>query len=327
MYRHSRLVGILGCAATLAIVGCSANGGMTPTSGSAATSFVQQVGGPTGAGWVHAGKLVYHVPHYFPTRSFAAAHRGSFNPNIVLTYGGGPVLTNPKTYLILWGYQKYGDPDKVAKLLKEYFKVEGGSTHNNIYVQYYETVSGKNIYITNPKKQSAGVWDDEKDAVPQNPTDAQVAAEAQVGVTHFGYDPNGSYVVATPNGHNSTGFGTQWCAYHSASYITGKLVSYTNLPYMPNAGGNCGANYLNDPPKDESGTDEGVTIVEGHEYGESVTDPSPPSGWYNSLYGEIGDICAWTDIQNDPFRKKIYTMQPMFSNATQSCVQAYSSSE
>ncbi len=70
-------------------------------------------------------------------------------------------------------------------------------------------------------------------------------------------------------------------------------------------------------------TDEGVTIVEGHEYGESVTDPNPPTGWYNNREGEIGDICAWQDIENDPFAKQSFTSQPMFSNATQSCVQSY----
>jgi len=67
-----------------------------------------------------------------------------------------------------------------------------------------------------------------------------------------------------------------------------------------------------------------VTIVEGHEYGESITDPEPGSGWYNFAYGEIGDICAWTDIQNEKFRKKSYTMQPMWSNANGgACVQTY----
>ena len=91
---------------------------------------------------------------------------------------------------------------------------------------------------------------------------------------------------------------------------------------MPDAGQNCGANFVT-PPSDETGVDEGVTIVEGHEYGESVTDPNPPSGWYNNSYGEIGDICAWQNIQNDPFRTNSWTSQPMFSNATDTCVHSY----
>jgi serine protease len=221
-------------------------------------------------------------------------------------------------YLIFWGYKAAGDPDKIKALLKKYAKVLGGSPLNNIYTQYYEVSGGSTISITNPKKQFGGAWEDDAGGVPAHPTDAQVAAESIRGVAHFGYDPNGSYVVATPHGHSSTGFGTQWCAYHSATMSNGQLISYTNLPYMPDAN-DCGANTIA-PPSDESGIDEGVTIVEGHEYAESVTDPNPPTGWYNGQYGEIGDICAWQDIRNDPFGKKSYTSQPMYSNATQSCV-------
>ena len=98
MYRHSRLVGILGCAASLAIVGCSANSGVTPASGSAATSFVQHAS-PTGPDWIRTGNVVYHKPHYFPTREMAAGRK--VNPDTQFSYFGGPLLVNPKTYLIL----------------------------------------------------------------------------------------------------------------------------------------------------------------------------------------------------------------------------------
>lgn len=319
MYRHSGLVAVLGCAAALALAGCATNGSPTPTTGSATFSQVHSAG-PDGPGWIHAGKMVYHEPHYMATRQ-AGAHIAP-PPGVLFTYYGGPVLTTPKTYLILWGYKTYGDPDKVAALLKEYIKVEGGSSHNNIYTQYYQDIGGKTTYVTNPKKQAGGVWDDETNAVPQYPTDYQVAQESLQGVAHFGYDVNASYIVATPHGRSSSGFGTQWCAYHSATYSGGDLVSYTNLPYMPDAGTSCGADFTA-APKDESATDEGVTIVEGHEYGESITDPSPGFGWYNNEYGEIGDICAWEGIANEPFKKKSYTMQPMYSNASESCVQSY----
>jgi hypothetical protein len=290
---------------------------MTPAPGSDTVSQ-GRTGAPSGPGWIRTGRLVYHVPRYMPTRSSSP---DVFIPNILLTYHGGPVLTVPKAYIILWGYKTYGDPDNVAKLLKSYCKVQGGSGHTNIYTQYYETVSGQNIYITNPKNQCGGIWNDETDAVPQYPTDAQVAAEALAGAAKFGYDPNGSYVVATPNGRNGAGFGTQWCGYHSAEYNGGELVSYTNLPYMPNAGSTCGANAI-PPPKDESGADEGVTIVEGSQYGDSITDPEPGSGWYSYEYGGI-DLCGWQYLQNDKFGKKSYTTAAMFSNATESCVQTY----
>jgi hypothetical protein len=315
MHIHSRLAAVLGCAATLALVGCATNGGLAPLTNSQQQSPAS-VGFNTG-GWIQKDGVLYHTPHYMATRHEAALHKIS---PLNLNYGGGPVLVSPHVYLILWGYKTYGDSDGLASLLKNYMKYEGASSHDNIYKQYYEVSNGNDVYITNPRLQRDGVWDDETDAVPNNPTDAQVAAEALVGVAHFGYDANGSYVVATPHGHSSSGFGSVWCAYHSNTSYNGQYVSYTNLPYMPDAGPNCGANFIS-PPSDESGTDEGVTIVEGHEYGESITDPVPFSGW-NSPQGEIGDLCAWQNIQNDPFRKgHSYTMQPMWSNASSSCVQ------
>jgi serine protease len=301
------------------MVGCAANSGAAPSTG----STTQQSGSHAqfGAGWIYQGGVLYHTPHYMAT---ARAPSRDVSRAGLLEYGFGPVLPKPKVYLIFWGYKTYGDPDGVAKLLKAYSKYMGGSGHNNIYTQYYEYVISKKIMIKNPKMQLGGVWLDDTNSVPLSPTDAQVAEEALNGVAKFGYDQNGSYVVATPTGRSSSGFGSVWCAYHSAASYNGQLVSYTNLPYMPNAGQNCGANQIS-PPSDESGVDEGVTIVEGHEYGESVTDPNPPYGWYAYFYGkEIGDLCEWQNIQNDPFRKHhSYTMQPMWSNAAGSCVQSY----
>lgn len=314
MHMHARLAAVLGCVATLAMVGCSTNGGISPIGSTTQQQAPQSVTG----GWIEKDGVVYHTPHYMITRQMAAQ---SHVPPPNLSYGGGPVLVKPHVYLIFWGYKTYGDTDGVEALLKAYTRNEGKTEHNGVYDQYYmiNKTNSQQINITDPRRQRKGAWDDETNPVPNSPTDAQVATEALAGVAHFGYDPNGSYVVATPHLHSSAGFGTQFCAYHSSTQSSGKYVSYTNLPYMPDAGPSCGSSIIT-PPNDETGTDEGVTIVEGHEYGESITDPVPFSGW-NSGAGEIGDLCAWQNIQNDPFHKKSYTMQPMWSNATSSCQQ------
>ncbi|MGA8575681.1 MAG: hypothetical protein WB609_08380 [Candidatus Cybelea sp.] len=316
MYSHTRLAAALGCVATLAMVGCASNAGIAPIG---ATQQQAQTTVPSGPGWIQKDGVLYHVPHYMATRGTATQ---KVNPDILLNYGNGPVLVKPKIFIIFWGFNTYGDSNGVAPLLKKYSKALGGSGHDGIYTQYYMKSGSTQTNIKNPRHQFGGAWEDDADAVPTHPTDAQVAAEALLGVAHFGYNANASYIVATPHGRSSVGFGTQWCAYHGATMSGGNLVSYTNLPYMPDAGSSCGSNIIT-APTDETGPDEGVTIVEGHEYGESVTDPNPPTGWYNGAQGEIGDICAWQDIENDPFANKSYTSQPMFSNATQSCVHSY----
>jgi hypothetical protein len=300
---HGRLPIVVGFLATIAISGCATN--TTPATGVAAPAQTQRS--------LAMGR------EYSPTRSAA---RGAVRPDYYVPYLGGPVLLDPEVYLIFWGYKKYGDPDGVAKLLTEYTKVMGGSGHNNIYTQYYDIVDSQTNYITNPKHQLGGVWFDNKNPVPQSPTDAQVAAESLNGVAHFGYNVNGSYVVATPHGRSTSGFGTEWCAYHSATYSGSELVPYTNLPYIPDAGANCGAHFVTSP-KDERAADEGVTIIEGAQEGDTVTDPDPGTGWYNVSGGEIGSTCEWVDIGIDKFGKKRYIMGPMFSDATESCVQTY----
>ena len=97
-------------------------------------------------------------------------------------------------------------------------------------------------------------------------------------------------------------------------------VAYTDFPYQSDAGASCGANSVNGG---SAGTLDGVTIVGGHEIAEGITDPQPSSGWVDSAGSEIGDKCAWTGLQNTSFGSASYPTQPLWSNATSSCVQSY----
>ncbi|HEY1654591.1 MAG TPA: hypothetical protein VGF86_05730 [Candidatus Tumulicola sp.] len=304
--RALRCFGLVAACAAGGLAGCVAGGG--------APSVEPPAGVPNVATRVAAG---LRRPHYMPT--FGSA-RPFVRPDNFLTYGGGPVLVKPKMYLTLWGYEAAGDPERVAKLLQRYGAHVGASAYDNIYTQYYEVSGGKTIHIANPSNQFGGVWNDDS-TIPKAPTDEQVAAEALRAVKHFGYDPNGSYVVATAHNHSTSGFGTSFCGYHSSTQYKKRNVSYTNLPYVPDAGAACGANAIG-PAPGQSGKTEGVTIVEGHEYAETVTDPMPFSGW-NSVQGEIADMCGVLDIENDPFGTKHYASQAEFSDATQSCVHHY----
>jgi serine protease len=65
-------------------------------------------------------------------------------------------------------------------------------------------------------------------------------------------------------------------------------VSFTNLPYITDAGAGCGQNFVN-----SNGPLDGVSIVEGHEYAETITDQNPAGGYTDSSGNENGDKCAW----------------------------------
>ena len=241
--------------------------------------------------------VTYHQPHYARPRGAQTKVSPLY---FLIPYLGGPVIITPKVYLTFWGYKKFGDPNKVQPLLEEYVKVMGGSGHNNIETQYYEGSSASKTYIQNPKDQYGGSWNDEAD-VPSKPSDLQIATEALKAVTHFGYDPNGVYLIATAHKHSEDGFPVHWCAYHSDTDYKKQTVAYLYLPYIPDAGSSCGANNIT-PPTDEIGSDEGVTIMAGHELGETITDPSPSTAW-DGPQGEIGDQCYWTGIANEKFAR------------------------
>lgn len=269
---------------------------------------------------VSVAPLSVSGPHYALSRAASA-----ISPLVTyVPYDGGPVIVAPKFYLTFWGYKKSGDPDKVKPLLIDYTKNMGGSPHNNIEVQYYQGAnSGSRAYITNAANQFGGSWNDDS-AIPKRPTDPQVAAEAVRAVKHFGYDAGGVYVIATAHKHSESGFGPHFCSYHNLTTDGSETVVYDNIPYMPDAGKQCGAKIIK-PPSDESAVDEGVTILAGHEYGEVITDPFflNDAAWIGPD-GEIGDACAWHNIANETFGTKTYTAQPMVSDATESCVQTYS---
>jgi hypothetical protein len=74
-----------------------------------------------------------------------------------------------------------------------------------------------------------------------------------------------------------------------------------------------------------AGVLDGVTIVEGHEYAETVTDQNPPGGWTDSTGYENGDKCSWngvggaTGANNLALATGTFAMQSTWSNGDAAC--------
>ncbi|HVA33394.1 MAG TPA: hypothetical protein VNG31_04550, partial [Candidatus Baltobacteraceae bacterium] len=161
---------------------------------------------------------------------------------------------------------------------------------------------------------------DDVHPVPARPTDEQVAAEAVRAAAHFGaFDANASYVVDTPPGNSTAGFGAKWCAYHGTTTRKGVLIAYTNFPYMTDAGRACGANAVN---RGRAGALDGVSIIAGHELAETQTDPDAVDGWIDWDDAEIADKCVWLNLKNTSFGAAgTFPTQPLWSNALPGCSQ------
>ena len=226
-----------------------------------------------------------------------------------LSYHGGTsdgaagtigVETAPKVYLVFWGSQWINnDPSGEAAILENFLSGVGGSSWLNTVTQYCQGVASGTYFCNgagqaagNQTSMFAGYWYDNGTSAPSHPRQSQLASEAVRAAGHFGNTSAASnasvqYVIATAHGYSSRGFGTQYCAYHSSTSSTDGDVAYTNLPYITDAGASCGANF------NGLGPDAGITIVEGHEFGETISDQFPSSGWLDSGGSEIGDKCAW----------------------------------
>ena len=244
----------------------------------------------------------------------AAAHRHAASPAYsgsgLLSYGGGTVVTSPTVYIVYWGNQwgtgstVTSDPSGEAALQLSFFQHAYGSgdTYFTSQTQYCEGVatgtkqcgsSGTHVGhpTSNPVK---GTWLDSASSAPKRPSDAQLAAEAQRAAAHFGVSgDNIQIIVDSPHGVVPSGFKTQYCAWHDVtSSSSGADVPYTNFPYITDAGSGCGASFVS-TSNGVSASTEGVTIVGGHEYSETLTDPQAGSGWLDASGYETGDKCAW----------------------------------
>lgn len=244
-----------------------------------------------------------------------------------LIYHHGPIEKAPKVYLVFWGWLGGAlDPDGIAPYLQAFFNGVGGSPWAAIQTQYGEDARGN---ITNPEGQLAGVWFDDlglsgTDLPPVIP-DAQLDMEARNAAAHFGYDADADYIIATPTHRSTFGFGLSYCAYHTTTTDgAGRVIAYTDLPYMTDAGGSCGENFVNGG---NAGKLDGVSIVGGHEYAEAVTDPQL-NAWYDSNGAENGDKCAWVRSGSGAARDihlptGDFAVQSLWSNALGDCTTTY----
>jgi hypothetical protein len=219
---------------------------------------------------------------------------------------GGPVESAPRVYVVYWGWTS--DPSGEQAYLNRFLSSVGSTSWLATVGQYGGGSAGNLL---------AGTWSDPS-SIPASPSDAQIQAEAANAINHFGTGTsvNVEIVVATPTGHSTPGFGSQFCAYHGA-VSAHPNVTYTDLPYMTDAGTSCGEDSVNG----SSGTLDGVSIVEGHELAETITDPLL-NAWYDSSGFEIGDKCAWTNLADITTSAGAFAVQPLWSNAVSGCALA-----
>jgi hypothetical protein len=271
--------------------------------------------------------------------------------------GVGVTTGPPRVYLVFWGsqwgthgtkvvgantYDTYsGDPKGMAPDLEAFFSGLGTNSEawSGVATQYCQGVAVGTVscpsnvpHVGYPTGGAANfsTWEDTSAAAPHVASPAQLATEAENAAGHFGNttqasNANVQYFIVSPTGTEPNGFNTpsgQFCAWHdytgdaSLGFVGQPMVAFTNMPYVTDAGASCGANFVN---AGSAGTLDGVTIVGGHEYTETITDQFPAGGWTDSSGSEIGDKCAWISsgqgaAQNITLATGSFAIQSMWAN-------------
>jgi Ricin-type beta-trefoil lectin domain/Putative Ig domain len=280
-------------------------------------------------GWHHAAAARSHTA-------------GCTEPACDVTYGGGPVQHNPRVFLVLWGpdWSPVTDPSQWASALDMIslyasLGTAGQDSWSPITAQYGDG-SGFPAFTG---EVLTGIEQDTS-TPPTGVTKAQLGAEAAASAAYFTsqgdtINTDSQIVIATQSGTCPQGFAAPgvcpgspapYCAWHSA-FSNGLYanVPFTNLPYILDAGTFCYEDAVN---PGSTGTYDGFTIVAGHEYAESVTDPVPLTGWSDPgdsiSGGEVADKCtpAFSAAGNVTLAGHTFAMQKLWSNAAGGCVMA-----
>jgi Putative Ig domain len=244
--------------------------------------------------------------------------------------GIGVTSGQEKVYMVFygsqWGTQSTnangdvvlsGDPSGQAPYQQELYKGlgTGGELWSGVMTQYCDgvAVGAQTCPASNTQHVAypsggvlAGVWVDESTASPNQATGHQLGVEAVNAAAHFGNttaaaNRDAQYIIVSPHNTHPDGYNTpsgQFCAWHDwngDTTLSGGAVNspygdiaFTNSPYITDMGASCGQDFVN-----SNGTLDGVSIVNGHEYAETVTDQNPPGGYTDSSGAENGDKCAW----------------------------------
>ena len=234
---------------------------------------------PTGKGFGE------HDPSGETARRAAAFATTSTNG---INYHGGPVMLNKVNLYYIWYGAWNFTNDTTKTLLTTFGSYIGGTPYFNINTTYYnasnQAVSGQVGFVNS-------ITDTGSQGTTLSDNAVQRVVAAALSSKALPTDPNGVYFVLTSKEiKESSGFCTQYCAWHTHGSINGQDIKYGfvgNPLQCPSA---CSAQTVS--PNSNVGAD-GMANLIAHELSESVTDPDL-NAWFDTKGNENADKCAWT---------------------------------
>ncbi|HXB43168.1 MAG TPA: hypothetical protein VNV85_03895 [Puia sp.] len=228
--------------------------------------------------------------------------------NAQLTYNGGALIQNVEVYTLFWGNSWSADAAMISTMnnINQFFNdilvspLLDQLSEYNVAGQYtigYGKLVGTQVIVLGSPQPGSTIDDTTIQSTIQNWVASGALPTPDANSLYFIYLDN--QVKVTMGGGASC---TDFCGYHDA--INNNLY-YAVMPY-PSCYGCLGGLQPIDA----------LTGTSSHELCEAITDPAPPSGWYDNANNmEIGDICAWT------FKTVAgHNVQNEWSNAAKGCI-------
>ena len=267
-----------------------------PATSAAARTAVEPTG-PTPVAAVARGALAAPVVRHaarpkhrrskaiMPTRRTRLAPGSGTAP---MTYHGGRLMTAPAHVYLLW-YGTWSSKPAVP-VLTDLVRGFGGSAYARTNATFTDAAGH---HVTSDVRYAGSLVDEYSHG--HRLTDAGVKAVVRRAVTtaHLPVDRDAVYVVLTSaDVHESSGFGSRYCGWHSHATIAGTDLKYVFLgDPTTQAPRTCVAPLPTLPVGDLASDAMASTLV--HELDETLTDPDL-DGWYDRWFNENGDKCAWT---------------------------------
>lgn len=222
----------------------------------------------------------------------------------LLTYRGGPLLTNVDLFTFFWGEAWNAAPlQRLALRLQEFLAFAVASPLVGQLAEY--AVPGQPIgtgrFVGSRTIQSGANGSSVSDAGVQLFVREQIARRDGAPQP----TPHSLYCVYLPPGMAVSMSGMQscsgFCGYHAMMYdrIAYMVVTYPSCP-------SCLSTF---------NTFDAMTATTSHALAEAITDPVPGKGWYDDVNGEISDVAPWKTRRLNGYR-----VQLLWSNRARGCV-------
>jgi hypothetical protein len=203
-----------------------------------------------------------------------------------ISYHGGPIITGTVNVYIIW----YGNwsGNSATTILTDLASNIGGSPYFNINKGY---TNGSGQAVSGAVAYAGSTTDNYSQGASFADSAVATIVSSAISSGRLPKDTNGVYFVFTSaDVHETSGFCTSWCGWHTHGTIAGADIKYS---IVSDPSSQCPSSCsMNQAPNGNLGADAMASIF-AHELEEATTDPDL-NAWYDTRGYENADKCAWT---------------------------------